>query len=74
MFIDFLVQSWKTMGFRSFFIDFPENQVGSGHPTLSETEWAMTMEAFRAFRTLRELCWEMVRKGLVSKAGSFQWG
>jgi hypothetical protein len=28
------------------------------------------MEAFRAFRTLRELCWEMMRKGLVAKAWS----
>ena len=24
-----------------------------------------TVEAFRAFRTLRELCWEMMRKGLA---------
>lgn len=26
------------------------------------------LQAFRAFRTLRELCWEMMRKGLVAKA------
>ena len=51
-------------------LGFLETQVGSGHPTLKRKMDDDLVEAFRAFRTLRELCWEMMRKGLVSKAWS----